>query len=514
MQNTKVIAMYLPQYHRTIENDTWWGEGFTDWVAVKGARPLFDGHEQPCIPADEYYYDLLDKKTMQWQAELMHAYGIDGMCIYHYWFKDGRKILEKPMENLLQWQDIDMPFCVCWANETWARSWLGLPFEKNTWADSFEPAREADEVSDGILLQQDYGDRGAWEKHFEYLLPFFYDPRYIRRDGKPVFLIYRVGEVECLSDMLQVFRELAVKSGLPGLYMIGGGCKRELDGVLDGQLYLEPKNAIRLPRYKIKNGIRCLLYEDVWDDVISTVPEFRLQPYFGGFVGYDDTPRRGKEGIVVEGTNPNVFRNGVERLLWKNQEDGSDFLFINAWNEWGEGMHLEPDDRWGMAFLQAVKDAKEHVRAIDDKERLEKGTEWENIYKEKYTEIREWMNRIDCNLSVMDKWLLLMEQKKSLAKYIRDTVDGKIYVYGYGILGKHLVRELIDNEISVEGVIDRESSKVHLDIPVFFPDDKRESDDTVIVTVVFEYEAIADQLRKNGAGKVYSLEEMVLSCLR
>ena len=117
----KVIAMYLPQFHRVKENDEWWGEGFTEWTAVRGAKQLFNGHYQPRIPQNRNYYDLLEKDTMLWQASLMKQYGIDGMCIYHYWFKDGRKILEKPAENLLQWKDVDMPFCFSWANETWAR---------------------------------------------------------------------------------------------------------------------------------------------------------------------------------------------------------------------------------------------------------------------------------------------------------------------------------------------------------------------------------------------------------
>lgn len=126
----KIFTMYLPQFHRTLENDAWWGEGFTDWVSTKNVAPLFSGHVQPRIPLNSNYYDLTEKETMKWQAELMHQYGIDGMCIYHYWFKDGRKVLEKPAENLLKWKDIDMPFCFYWANESWARSWSNVPEKK------------------------------------------------------------------------------------------------------------------------------------------------------------------------------------------------------------------------------------------------------------------------------------------------------------------------------------------------------------------------------------------------
>ena len=135
----KVIAMYLPQFHKVKENDEWWGDGFTDWVSARQAVPLFDDHYQPHIPQNRNYYDLTDKKTILWQAELMKKYGVDGVCMYHYWFKDGRKILEKPAENLLQWKDVNMPYCFCWANETWARSWSNI--KGNVWSNLSEPMK-------------------------------------------------------------------------------------------------------------------------------------------------------------------------------------------------------------------------------------------------------------------------------------------------------------------------------------------------------------------------------------
>ena len=150
----KIISMYLPQFHRVKENDEWWGEGFTEWTAVKQADSLFDGHYQPRIPLNGNYYDLLDKETMQWQADLMKKYGIDGQCIYHYWFKEGRQILEKPAQNLLKWTDIDMPFCFCWANESWARTWSGLK-NTNAWSAKQEPKKQGDH--NGLLLEQYYG---------------------------------------------------------------------------------------------------------------------------------------------------------------------------------------------------------------------------------------------------------------------------------------------------------------------------------------------------------------------
>ncbi len=183
----RLIAMYLPQFHRIPENDRWWGNGFTDWVTTREAMPLFDGHNQPRVPKDKYYYDLSDTSVMRWQANLMHEYGVDGMCIYHYYFADGKKVLERPLENLLAEKDIDMPFCICWANESWARSWSRLE-QKNVWANTHEVAPSSED--DGVLLRQRYGDEGAWREHFKYLLPFFKDSRYICVEHKPVFVLY------------------------------------------------------------------------------------------------------------------------------------------------------------------------------------------------------------------------------------------------------------------------------------------------------------------------------------
>jgi len=166
----KIIAMYLPQFYKVKENDEWWGEGFTDWVTAKNAKPLFKGHYQPHIPMNHNFYNLMDKHTMQWQADLMKKYEVDGLCFYHYWFKDGRKILEKPAENLLHWKEIHMPFCFSWANETWARSW-GQIQGANAWADAYEPEQKAGEPT--ILLRQSYGEKEQWKAHLIIYYPFF-----------------------------------------------------------------------------------------------------------------------------------------------------------------------------------------------------------------------------------------------------------------------------------------------------------------------------------------------------
>lgn len=164
----KTIAIYLPQFHEVEENNRWWGQGFTDWVTVKNALSLFQGHRQPRVPLDQNYYDLLQHDTMKHQAEMAAKYKVSGFCFYHYWFKDGRRILEKPAENLLRWTDIDMPFCFSWANQTWARTWTNVS-NSNAWIDVDFENRES---GDDILLRQSYGGKKDWKEHFEYLLPF------------------------------------------------------------------------------------------------------------------------------------------------------------------------------------------------------------------------------------------------------------------------------------------------------------------------------------------------------
>ena len=191
----KIITFYLPQFHEIPENNEWWGKGFTEWVNVKKAQPLYEGHEQPRVPLNENYYNLLDPNVQVWQAKIAKEYGVYGFCYYHYWF-NGKLLLEKPMENMLKNRDIDIPFCVCWANEPWTRAWVG---------------------ETKVLIPQLYGEKREWKEHFDYLLPFFIDSRYICDDGKPLVVIYRPEVIECLNEMLDYWNELAIQEGFEGL---------------------------------------------------------------------------------------------------------------------------------------------------------------------------------------------------------------------------------------------------------------------------------------------------------
>lgn len=191
----KIIAFYLPQFHDIPENDEWWGKGFTEWVNVKKAKPMYKGHEQPRVPLNNNYYNLLDDEVKVWQAELAKQYGIYGFCYYHYWF-NGKLLLEKPMSQMLSNKKIDIPFCICWANEPWTRAWVG---EKK------------------VLITQKYGKIDDWVKHFNYLLPFFKDNRYIKNDNKPFFVIYRPEIIGCLKEMVECWDRLAKKNGFKGI---------------------------------------------------------------------------------------------------------------------------------------------------------------------------------------------------------------------------------------------------------------------------------------------------------
>jgi len=195
----KLIAFFLPQFHRTPENDSWWGEGFTEWTNTRKSQPLYRGHLQPKEPLDDNYYDLTDPGTRQWQANLASTYGVYGFCYYHYWFK-GKRLLEKPLNQFLRLGEPDYPFCLSWANEPWTRRWDG--------------------GDQHILQPQDYGNEHDWEMHFYDLLEAFTDERYIQVHGKPLFLIYRPGDIPRCEEMLQFWNKLAQRNGLEGIYFV------------------------------------------------------------------------------------------------------------------------------------------------------------------------------------------------------------------------------------------------------------------------------------------------------
>jgi len=362
----RTIAFFLPQFHETKENNEWWGKGFTEWTNVKNAEPCYKGHIQPRVPLNDNYYNLLEKETMIWQTKLVNDAGMEGLCYYHYWFK-GRKILEKPAENLLEWKDIPQKFCFSWANESWKRTWDKT--EGNDWNEVLDKKYndESRDRGNGVLLEQNYGTEEDWIEHFDYLLPFFKDERYITYNGRPVFIIYRPSKIECLDEMLKCWQERAKAAGINKIYIIATNESVKLSPYIDASLCYEPSYTMNHDmhfRYRIRDKVAGVIkkhnitflrkynYVLFLREILKR--EIKEEKNFPGiFVGFDDTPRRGKNGAVFKNVSSEVFGDAYSQLLRKVNDD--DFVFITAWNEWAEGAYLEPDAINGTKWLDTIK---------------------------------------------------------------------------------------------------------------------------------------------------------------
>lgn len=511
----KVLAMYLPQFHRVRENDDWWGEGFTEWTTVRSAEPLFAGHEQPHVPLNERYYDLMEPATMHWQAELMHRYGVDGMCFYHYYFKDGRRILERPAENLLAWQDIDMPFCFSWANESWVRSWSRLSQnEGNPWSAKFDG--EAKPGDDGVLLAQGYGDEAAWRAHYVYLSPFFHDRRYILHDNMPLFLIYKPDLIPCLCEMLACWDRMAQAEGFAGVYVVGTNVRDAEAKGLKGVNLQEPQDTIQRffpENYQDADGVmKSLDYAEVWQRLLDkSVP---VGASLGGFAGYDDTPRRGHGGTVIRGRSPKIFQRSMQALLRKAAQNDSPYIFINAWNEWGEGMYLEPDTAYGHAFLTALQAARAEVATNSETMKTieqEKDAQTLALAAENAS-LQKRCDRYRGYWTTMDLWLGLIESGGSIAVWLRKQGITSIAIYGLGMLGKHLLYQLRQEDVTVSYAIDQQKELNHGDIAVYSLSDELPHVDAIIVTVLYDYSrirAVLAEYRSADAEKIWALDEVL-----
>lgn len=346
-KTVKPICFFLPQYHAIPENDEWWGKGFTEWTQIKKAKELYSGHQVKRPHDDLGYYHLLDKKVRQQQGELARQYGVYGFCYHHYWFR-GKLLLEKPLQLLLEDGYPDLPFCFNWANEPWTKRWDGLESE--------------------VLQAQDYGDEQDWKDHFEYLLPFFRHHHYIRVEGKPVFCLYRIGHIERVAEMIAYWRELAQSHGLPGLHIVqvlGSFADSQIDekylGVVDAVCEFQPNYSNYLgAKVESVDGINTVDLQHSWDQIAQQEKDFPVY-YHGGFPGWDNSPRRAREGYVFQGGSMEEFELFLKRQFVKVMKDsdtgGEPFFFLNAWNEWGEGCVMEPDKEQGYAALEALKNA-------------------------------------------------------------------------------------------------------------------------------------------------------------
>lgn len=375
MAKARVIALYLPQFHPTEINDKYWGKGFTEWRNVAKAKPLFAGHYQPRLPADLGFYDLRLQEVQIQQADIAREYGVEGFCYWHYWFGNGKMILEKPLERVVTSGKPDFPFCVGWANHTWSNK---------TW----EKTKALQ--STVIFLQQEYLGLDDYISHFNYLLPMFKDKRYIRVDGKPLFMVFNPYEIPDNELLIQTWQKMARENGLPGIHFVarsetasGGANKKD---ILCGReqeerfnqclswgydaIYSVPVQRIKvmdtrssrltidkilkklhippmLERHNYKDIMKYLF--DEWDYKENVYP--MVIPH------WDNTPRQGRKGYVYTNESPELFGKTVRTAIKyvEKKPDDKKIVFVHSWNEWGEGAYLEPDLRYGMSYLEQIK---------------------------------------------------------------------------------------------------------------------------------------------------------------
>lgn len=369
MKKTKIVAMYLPQYHETDDNNRWWGKGFTDWTSVKTSEKLYKNHRQPRIPKDENYYDLTDVNTIKWQVGLAKKYGIYGFGIYHYWFSTEKQTLTKPAEIILEQKEIDIPFFFAWDNNSWIRSWSRYKHNTNAWSPKVDNSLKEDRKDNGILAELDYGNEKDWELHFNYLNRFFSDERYIKIDNKPLLVIWNYTNKKKLKKMCEYWKVLAVEKGYSGLFLMNRFNPYVSLAGFDALMTYEPmfsawqnKNIVNRIINKIKEKfikdikLTYFDYDKVWKSIIRNAKKnAKKNILYGAFVSYDDTPRRGIQGKVINGDSPAKFEKYLRELIQISEKQGKEFIFLTAWNEWGEGAYLEPDIDNGFEFLEAVK---------------------------------------------------------------------------------------------------------------------------------------------------------------
>ncbi len=350
MTKPRVIAFYLPQYHPIPENDEWWGKGFTEWTNVAKAKPLFKGHYQPHLPADLGFYDLRVPEVREQQAQMARENGIDGFCYYHYWF-NGKRLLERPFQEVLDSGKPDFPFCLCWANENWTRRWDG--FDKE------------------VLQEMTYSSEDDLN-HIHALLPWFSDERYIKIDEKPILLVYRFNSLPNPLKTTTLWREEAVKAGFPGLYLcrVGNYQSDPSNHGFDAEVEFQPdwsffrKRARRSLAWRLlmKLGLasdtfkhnRVIKYKTMINQALKNLePSFLKYPCVTP--SWDNTPRRKEYRHIVIDSSPQAYQEWLTETVRRHKN--KDFIFINAWNEWGESNHLEPDQRYGYAYLLATRNA-------------------------------------------------------------------------------------------------------------------------------------------------------------
>lgn len=390
MCRARLIAFYLPQFHPIPENDEWWGKGFTEWTNVAKAKPLFAGHYQPRLPADLGFYDLRVPEVREAQATLARNAGIEGFCYWHYWFA-GRRLLERPFNEVIESRKPDFPFCLAWANDSWRGTWYGAG--KNR-----------------LLIEQTYPGVEDYEQHFLALLDAFKDPRYIRVRNKPLFVIFRPTSLPQPEQFIALWQKLALRNGLPGIHFVahlfghdgdypwknigygGAVMTNELKlmrqrwwQVVAARFHMPSPEAVSEGCFKRALGAgacaarlfrrRLLQRLFRWPGAVHDYADAMLflnsskamaaGCYPSIVPGWDNSARAGRNGVILHGATPELFfchaRNVVDSVKERESEDR--IVFVKSWNEWAEGNYLEPDQRYGHGFLEALR------RAVDAEKR-------------------------------------------------------------------------------------------------------------------------------------------------
>lgn len=358
-KKARVIAYYLPQYHPIPENDKFWGKGFTEWTNVAQAKPLFRGHEQPRIPSDLGFYDLRMSEIREEQAKLAKDAGIEGFMYWHYWFGNGKELLERPFNEVVESGKPDFPFCLGWANHNWStRTWNKSKQYVNT-----------------MIAEQTYPGDDDIILHFNTYLKAFKDPRYMKIDGKLIFVVYSPLEVPNMKRHIEIWNQLAKDNGLLGFYFIGilksrtdsveGILAQGFDGVNDRNLWEAEMKAIgskwirRMRNFLRSKGLILDRYK--YSDIIKNMGS--KKDYFENCFptiqpNYDRTPRAARKATIYTGSTPELFKKHVEDTVKYvvNKKDDYKLIFLKSWNEWGESNYMEPDLKWGHAYLDALRD--------------------------------------------------------------------------------------------------------------------------------------------------------------
>lgn len=503
----KIIALYLPQFYNIKENSEWYGDGFTDWVAVKEAKPLFSGHNQPKIPLNDNYYNLSCIETIKWQAKLAKEYGIDGFCFYHYWFDSQTKLLEKPAELLLAHKEIDITFCFSWANESWKRTWNNVS-KGNVWCDKYDGEQKKNVKDKGLLAKQRYGREKEWQKHIEYLIPFFKDKRYLRINGKPVLCIYQPCDIPCMKAMLEIWNQNLKKEGIEGVHLIGASYGENYSHDVDISYNHEPGTAFQKCRKAKKcarnqEGTEFFDYDTIWSYILKEISGGMLSC---ALVDFDSSPRKGYKSIIVRGSNPQKFGQYFSNFLEKNIHMGNELVFINAWNEWGEGMHLEPCEEFGYGYLEAVKASVRHINNSNILKKLKdagdnKGIEY-NIFSD--TKIQ----KSAAQLAILNKWFSAYRIGVRASDFFYKYGYSTVAIYGMGILGKQLMEELKDSDLKVLYYIDKINVLPKEDLRRLSIEEKLPEVDCIVVTVITEFESIYDILKEKSDASIINLNEI------